>query len=154
MISPARKSMAAFLLSILFLPICGTCIAGEKVSLSILKNVLKKNERLLSFKIAISAGRIVSLRDIPIGWDVHIDNNASWNTNISANATVVAAALESDFLKDFLVIEKAEPPLVPFAINAQIGMFTQGTEEQRSVQLKTKDVRLRKLSTKKSGPTL
>jgi hypothetical protein len=132
-----------------FFSLCGTCISGEKFALSIPRTVLKKNERVLSFKVAVSAGRIVSLQEIPIGWDVRVDNGASWNTGIIANATVGAAALEGNFVKDFLVIEKAEPPLGPFTIELEIGTYTEGTEEQRSVQLKMKDVRLRKLGKKK-----
>jgi hypothetical protein len=143
--------MAVFLLCFLgvFFSLRGTCISGERFSLSMARTVLKKNERVLFFKATVSAGRIVSLHEIPIGWNVHIDNDASWNTGISANATVGAAALEGDFFKDFLVIEKAEPPLVPFAIESEIGTYTEGTEEQGSVQLKMKDIRLRKLGKKK-----
>jgi hypothetical protein len=151
MTPPAQKWTAVLLLGslgVLFF-LCGTCISGEKFALSVPGNALKKNERVLSFKVTVSAGRIVSLREMPIGWDIHVDNDASWDTNISGNATVGAAALEGNFFKDFLVIEKAESPLGPFAIESEIGLYTEGTEEQRSVQLKMKDVRFRKLGKKK-----
>jgi len=47
----------------------------------------------------ITAGAFDSISSLPVGWYFLIDNDASWQTYVQANARVGSAALDADSVK-------------------------------------------------------
>ena len=95
-------------------------------------------ERVVGFEIHIASGRIAALPNIPIGWNVSVDNNPSWTTEIEASSKVGAAAVAPGFFREFLFIEKAESRDVPFQISGEI-VVTEDFATERRIQIGMKD---------------
>ncbi len=95
-------------------------------------------ERVVGFEIHITSGRIAALPNVPIGWNVSIDNDASWNTVIKASSTVGAAAVDSGFFREFLVVEKNESLGVPFDMGGEV-VVTEDFATARRIKLRIKD---------------
>ena len=76
-------------------------------------------ERVVGFDFDVTSGRIAQITDIPIGWNVSADNDASWNTKIHAFVLVAAAALNGSYFKDFAVIERESEAETPFEIRGR-----------------------------------
>ena len=60
--------------------------------------------RVISIKLSARHGAIEFLRPIPVGWTIVIDNDPSWNTTLTGQAVVGAAALESSALSGFITL--------------------------------------------------
>jgi hypothetical protein len=99
-------------------------------------------ERVVGFEIHITSGRIAALPNVPIGWNVSIDNNASWNTLIKASSTVGAAAVDPGFFREFLVVEKNESLGVPFDMGGEV-VVTEDFATARRIKIGIKDFALR-----------
>jgi len=110
----------------------------QTLSISIPNLQVSDKERVVGFAIHITSGRIAALPNIPIGWDISVDNNASWNTEIKASTTVGAAALAPAFFREFLVVEKNESLDVPFQISGEI-VVTENFATERHSQIGMKD---------------
>ena len=55
--------------------------------------------RVAGIDLAVKHGAIASLRSVPVGWELHINNDPSWNVKASGHALVGAAFLSpSDLL--------------------------------------------------------
>src|SRR5258707_13032021 len=93
----------------------------QTLSISIPNLQVSDKERVVGFAIHITSGRIAALPNIPIGWDISVDNKKTWNTEIKASTTVGAAALAPAFFREFFVVEKNESLDVPFQISGEIG---------------------------------
>jgi hypothetical protein len=65
----------------------------QTVCVSIPNLQIGDKERVVGFEIHVGSGRIAALPDIPIGWNVSIDNDPSWNTKIEGSLKVGAAAV-------------------------------------------------------------
>lgn len=92
----------------------------QLVSVSLPGLKLDPGERVVDFHFDVQSGRIARLSDIPIGWDVSVDNDPSWNTKIEGSIRVGAAALDASFFRDFALIEKQANPDLPFKIQGEI----------------------------------
>ncbi len=116
---------------------------GEKLSVSFASLKLTGAERVVGFEVTFVGAGIVSLPSVPMGWEISIDNQPSWNTRITASAVVGAAALDSRYFRSFIVIQKAPEKGLDFAISGTI-WATEDFTTTREIQLKTTDVVLRK----------
>jgi hypothetical protein len=92
---------------------------AQTVSISMPSLHVSDGERVSGFEIYITSGRIAALPDVPIGWDVAVDNNPSWNAVLTASVKVGAAALSPGYFANFLVVEKEKSLGLPFDIRGR-----------------------------------
>jgi hypothetical protein len=84
---------------------------------------------------------------VPIGWHVTIDNDASWSTSIKGTVEVGAAAVDSSFFKDFLVVEKNVRLGIPFEIKGEVDV-TEDFEAWRRITIRMKDLVIKNVAAK------
>ena len=110
---------------------------GQTYTVSIPSLSLKNGERITGFEFHVQSGRIACLPNVPIGWNIQIDNDPSWNTSISGSFEVGAAALYPTYFKDFLFIEKEkDAPLdLPFDLHGEV-IVTSDFIKERKLSLK------------------
>lgn len=119
--------------------------AGELLTVSIKNLSTIQNERVLAFKITIKSAGVHSLPVIPIGWGIAIDNDPSWNTSVSGNISVGAAALNANFFKDFIVLEKG-PDETPIEVTIEMTTRTnRNIDNEKTVTFTTKDLLFKKM---------
>lgn len=99
---------------------------------------LARNERVVGFDIRLASGRIAALPNVPIGWNVSVDNDASWNTEMEASTTIGAAALRPDFFHKFVLVEKHASPGVRFQLSGEV-VVTEDFANERHIRLSMKD---------------
>lgn len=99
------------------------------------------NERIIWFEIHVRSGRIALLPNVPIGWNITVDNDPSWNTVVTGLAVVGAATMYSDFLHDFMVVEvqKDAPSNRPFSLEGEVSVTSDGGATERRIKLSMKD---------------
>ena len=78
------------------------------------------SERIVAFHFAVQSGRIARVSDLPIGWNIEVDNDPSWNTRLSGSIRVASAALDASFFRHFMLIEKETNPEQPLSVNGNI----------------------------------
>jgi hypothetical protein len=66
-------------------------------------------ERVSKFDLHLRSAMIVGFRTIPVGWQINIDNDPSWMTEVSGTAVVGAADLEASALRPWFVSVLPEP---------------------------------------------
>ena len=66
-------------------------------------------ERVAKFDLHIRSAMIIGFRSIPVGWQINIDNDPSWTTQVSGTAIVGAAWLEPSALRPWFLSLLAEP---------------------------------------------
>jgi hypothetical protein len=86
----------------------------------------------------VTSGRIAQITDMPIGWNVSVDNDPSWNAKIHASVLVAAAALDASYFEDFVVIEKEANAENPFELKGKILVSTDFSKV-RDIQVGMKD---------------
>jgi hypothetical protein len=103
-----KSSVSSILIILIFLPTVS--YSGEILSLSVKNLSLENRERIVGFQIRLKSAYIYSLPELPIGWAFHITNfrneDPPWNTSLDAVAGVGNASLNSEFFRDFILIEK------------------------------------------------
>jgi hypothetical protein len=99
---------------------------------------LAPGERVAGFRFEVTSGRIAQVADLPIGWDVSVNNDPSWNTKLDASVIVGAAGLDSDYFKNFLTIEKEKNAELPFEIKGEVSV-TKDFAHERSIPVRTED---------------
>lgn len=108
----------------------------EALSLSISGLEALDDEMIVSFSISVTAGAFQSIENIPIGWYLSIDNDASWQTKIKANTIVGAASISTkDFKRIKLIIIKNEFMDLKFALSGVVSL-TKDYEKERQVPLR------------------
>jgi hypothetical protein len=100
-------------------------------------------ERVVGFSVNVDSGRIASVPEVPIGWSIAINNDASWNTKLTATVEVGAAALDAGFFRDFVVIEKSSLGGGPFAVRCEV-VVTKDFKSERHIQIERNDLALRR----------
>ena len=95
-------------------------------------------ERVVSFEIHISAGEVLAVSNLPIGWYVVVDNDPSWQTKISGNARVGAASLDPDEFQKLRLVVKKDEFYLKFAV-AGTASVTKDFQKERHVALKMSD---------------
>ena len=99
-------------------------------------------ESVVSFEIYITAGAIQSVLNVPVGWYLVVDNDASWQTKIKANTTVGAAALKPEDFKRFrFLVKKNEFGDLKFELAGTVSV-TKNFQQERPIQLKMSDFAL------------
>lgn len=114
-------------------------------SLSIGRLPVTAHDRIVGFDFEIHSARVVSMRDIPAGWDVHVQNSPSWNAEVNGSALVGAAAVGPQFFTNFLRIETNESLGLAFGIHGNV-IVTQDFVKERHIAISTKDVSLTALA--------
>jgi len=61
------------------------------------------------FDLHVRSAMIIGFRRIPVGWQIDIDNDPSWVTEVSGTAVVGAAWLEPSALRPWFLSLLAEP---------------------------------------------
>jgi len=88
------------------------------------------DERVVAFEIDLTSGMVVSLSNLPKGWYVVVDNDASWRTKVRGNTLVGAAALDPQGFRNIqLTVEKNES-LLPFAVSGEVSVTTNSGKER------------------------
>ena len=146
--SKNRTLFAALLAAFAFL-LCGYAglAHAQNVSVSIPSLNLMPKERVVGFDIHITSGRVARLSDLPIGWSISVDNDASWNTSAKGTSTVGAAAVDPSFFKNFVVVEKNESLGIPFDVQGEV-VVTADFATERRIKFALKDLVITKLSGK------
>lgn len=107
----------------------------------------------MGFGFEVTSGRIAQLPDMPMGWNISVDNDPSWNTRVDASILVAAAALDASFFKDFAVIEKDGGAESPFELKGGVVISTDFSRT-RTIQVAMKDFGIREdLQFLKSSPS-
>jgi hypothetical protein len=100
-------------------------------------------ERVVGFDFAVTSGRIAQIPDMPIGWNISVNNDPSWNTKIDASIIVAAAAVDASFFKEFVLIEKDESSENPFEVKGEVIVSTDFSEVRR-IRVEMKDFTTKK----------
>jgi hypothetical protein len=124
--------------------------ARQTLCVSIPNLQLGNKERVVGFEIHVASGRIAALPNIPIGWNVFVDNSPSWATKIEASSKVGAAAVAPGFFREFLFIEKDESLGVPFQISGEI-VVTEDFATERRIRIGMKDFSIKQTGAQHSG---
>jgi len=111
---------------------------GQVFSASIRGLQITKGERIVGFQIRLKSARFFSLPSVPLGWDISIDNDPSWHTEMKGTVEVGAGALDPDFLRDFVVVEKDTTLGLPFEAEGEIDV-TKDFEHVRKINFGTND---------------
>lgn len=98
-------------------------------------------ERVVGFEFHIGSARIVSMREVPAGWDVQVKNNPSWNSSMEASALVGAAALDATFFEKFIRIKKKESLGTAFDISGDV-VVTRDFVKERRIRVSMRNVTL------------
>jgi len=112
------------------------------VSVSVPALRIDAGERVVGFDFEVTSGRVAEITDMPIGWNISVDNEASWNTKIHASVLVAAAALDGPYFTDFAVIEKEGNAEGPFEIKGKVVVSTDFSKV-REIQVGMKDFTVR-----------
>lgn len=115
----------------------------QRYELTIPNLRLEPGERVVGFSVEVDSGRIASAPDVPIGWNLTIDNEPSWTTKLTATVIVGAAALDARFFRDFVVIEKSSLGGAPFAVRCEVDV-TKDWQSARHIQVSRADLVLRR----------
>jgi hypothetical protein len=119
--------------------------SAQSFTVSLPSIKLAAGERITAFQINISSARIASLPDTPIGWVLGVDNDPSWHTSINGNIIVGAAALDANFLRRFLRIEKEPESNEPIRLTGQLTVTAYdktGNEHTHTVKVQSVDFHL------------
>jgi hypothetical protein len=118
----------------------GNAPASEYYNLSLSSIKLGESERIAGFEIKIRSGRIESLPSLPMGWNMIIDNDPSWNTSIQGIAIVGAAFLDADdkdLLQKLMIVERLTEGMVaeeiPFDVKATVHVVNTKTGKERTI---------------------
>ena len=109
-----------------------------KVLVSIPALRMDADERIVGFHIEVRSGSIARFPDTPIGWNIAVDNDPSWNTKIEGSTIVAAAAVGIDFFRDFIVVEKEGKAPNPFDVKGDI-VVSKDFSHARKIQVGMKD---------------
>ena len=101
---------------------------------SIVVPQLPDGGRLMAFDITIKGGQVSTLRTVPAGWVITINNDPSWNGSVTGQAVVGAAALEVSDLAKILTVSPP-PTLVqgePMSLSGSITVTLNGDDTKRT----------------------
>lgn len=111
---------------------------GQALLVSLPNLNLQNRERIVGFEFHIQSGRIAQLADLPIGWNISVNNDPSWNTTVEGSVMVGAAALGPEFFRSFLVVDENRSLGLPFAIHGEI-VVTRDFAKERRIEVGPRD---------------
>jgi len=122
---------------------CFSAETTDRYSVSIsTPKAISPEERVVSFEVEVAASAIRSISHLPVGWHVVIDNDASWNTKITATATVGAASLTLHDLNSLqFVIDKNEFGDLKFRVTGAVSV-TKDYATERLIRLDMRDFKI------------
>jgi hypothetical protein len=137
--------LAILLLLLMVVPInMGSAEKMETYSVSVSELETSSGEVIVSFAINVTAGAIQSVVNIPVGWYLAVDNDASWQTKIKANTIIGAASLSVEDLRRMkLIIKKNEFMDLKFGLSG-IVCFTKDYKKERQLSLRMTNFSIRK----------
>jgi hypothetical protein len=104
-------------------------------AISIVHLEARPSEKVVAFRLNIDAGAVRRLERLPVGWNISIDNDASWVATVRGTVEVGAASLsESDFA-DFMVVEQNEFGNRAFGLAGEV-CLTRDFLSERCIPLK------------------
>jgi hypothetical protein len=118
--------------------------SGELLSVSITKLPFNGHERVVGFEVKLTSAGVHALPQIPMGWGIYVDNDASWNTTIRGLVGVGAAALYAESFKDFVIIERAPHKEPEFKVEIEIATTADFVKERRHI-IRMEELILRKV---------
>jgi hypothetical protein len=95
-------------------------------------------ERVVGFDIKLKPAYVSSMKSVPLGWHITIDNQPSWNARITGGVTVGAAALDKDALNHLLVVT-TDKEMGAFEVTGEV-VTTSDFEHEHHLVLKPSDV--------------
>lgn len=116
---------------------------NETVTVCIPHVATSTGERIVGFEIELTSGMVQSISNLPMGWYVELDNDASWNTTIKGNASVGAAALDPDELRKLRITVQKDTTYNPFAVSGTVAATTD-FKKTRNIPLAAADFELSK----------
>lgn len=128
-----------WMLSLAAVAICGTLKATE-YSVTFCGIKLSAGERIVGFDIKTKSAYFSSLRRMPLGWNISIDNQPSWATNATGSILVGAAAVDMASLNRLFHVVP-ENSLKDVEISGEI-VTSADFEHEHRIVLKPADVRL------------
>jgi len=128
--------------------LCPLQLFASEYTVSIRPLMLTQKERIVGYKLKVMSGKISSLLKVPIGWNIVVDNDPSWNTNISGSVIVGAAALKADYFNKFVQVENFMQKDIEFDLSLEI-ITTTDFEKQKKITLTKKDLVLTSKTTHK-----
>jgi hypothetical protein len=93
----------------LVMSVDGRADQGSTYHLSFRTLHFMAGERVSKFDLHFRSAMIIGFRSIPVGWQINIDNDPSWVTQVSGMAVVGAADLEASALRPWFVSLLSEP---------------------------------------------
>ena len=123
-----------------------TAKTSETLSLCIRHVATTSGERVVGFQIGLTSGMVRSVSDLPNGWYIEVDNDASWNTTIKGNIGVGAAALEPDELRHVRITVQKDTTRNdnPFAVSGTVAVTTD-FHQTRDIPLVAADFEMSKV---------
>jgi hypothetical protein len=115
-----------------------TAALGNTYSISVPLLRTSAGERVVSFEIDLAAGTVQAVSNLPIGWYVVVNNDASWQTKVTANTTVGAAALSPEQFQKILLVVKTDETYSKFAVSGTVSV-TKDFKKERRLQLKMEE---------------
>lgn len=112
---------------------------GKRISVSLPRLSMAYGERAVGFELYVQSGRVAQVPDVPIGWNITVENDPSWNTKISGSVRIAAAALDASFFRNFLIVEKNESLGNRFEIHGKI-VVTRDFVKERRMDVSMRDV--------------
>lgn len=111
---------------------------SKLVSVSISHLETSAKERVVLFEVDLTAAMVKSVTNVPKGWYIVVDNDASWWTKVTGNVLVGAAAVSPEELKQIRLVVEKDESLSKFAVTGSVSV-TENFEETRRVQLLSSD---------------
>jgi len=117
----------------------------KKLSVSIPNLICSADERIVGFEIEITAGMVRSVSNLPMGWHLIVDNDASWRTKITGTTEVGAAALSPSDLKKLRLLVTKDGTESAFAVTGTASV-TKDFQNSRSIALRGSDFAVSKVN--------
>jgi hypothetical protein len=134
-VTTITKSLTTVLLLTAVASAAAVAGSQERYQVSLSGVPLGKNERVVAFELKVNAGAVDSVRNMPAGWHVEVDNDASWTTRVTGGATVGAAALDAERLQNIsFTLLKNEFEGLQFKVSAEV-VATTDFQTERHIPL-------------------
>jgi len=133
--------------------VASNSLAAEFYEISLAKLPFTKSERISGIDIKLKSGRIYSMSQFPMGWNVVVNNDPSWMTSFKGSLLVGAAALDQKDVKmldHLVVIEKLSDKIItndiPFSVELDIYLIDFIKNEERVIHADKAMFKLRKIT--------
>lgn len=101
-------------------------------------------ERIVGFDLHVAPAYVSSMRKLPLGWRVAVDNDASWHARVQGSYEVGVAALEPAALDGLLQVT-ADEAQGPLHVTGEV-VTTRDFRHEHRIELRPADVVLQRLA--------